>query len=213
MNIFKFLTNLYQLIDSTSFALLKLILFFFILSLFDLLGIGLVIPFISVIGGGESEGLALNNYINRFIAEDIDISVLLMASLLIFVFFIKGILGYYVQKIIMSFSFNQQLLLRRKILHAYQQTSYIGMLNKNSSEVINMVTNHTNIFLSQALISTLRFFSELITVIILLLFLGFVNFYVTIVLLTVMTVSFLLYDKLVKNTRKSLLNHKSRMNV
>ena len=76
-----------------------------------------------------------------------------------------------------------------------------------------MVTNHTNIFLSQALISTLRFFSELITVIILLLFLGFVNFYVTIVLLTVMTVSFLLYDKLVKNTRKSLLNHKSKMSA
>ena len=114
-----------------------LILLFIAASILDLIGIGLVAPYIALLIDPEllSQGkfFQLSEFIDVFFpAEDL---MLYLSIFVISVFAFKFISAMFINWIILNFCFQQSVKLRSKLMKSYQNLPYIEYINRNSSEI------------------------------------------------------------------------------
>ena len=113
----------------------------FIGMLFETLGVGLVVPVVSLL----IDQTALNNYpiiqniISKFTFIGQDNFVLVILLLLVFVFLIKNIYLFVVNFYKLSFTYRVNLFLSMKIFYIYLNQSYSYFLDKNSSQLIRNI--------------------------------------------------------------------------
>ena len=111
---------------------------FIFLSVIDILGIGLIAPYIMLI---ISPNLILETNIYKFFVDvgltsNLD-SLLIILSLLLFtVFLFKSILGILVNKMILQFCVSHGAQLRAFLMNSYQNMQYEEYISRNSSEYI-----------------------------------------------------------------------------
>ncbi|MDA9043193.1 hypothetical protein N9H56_01385 [Pseudomonadales bacterium] len=127
-----YLGKIFYLIGVDSKKLPWMLVLFLTLSLFEVLGLSLIIPYISIII--NPEGLS-NNYFYDLIIENIDNKsteniLILFGLFLILIFFIKTTLSIVINRKILSFSNNKGANLRKNLLSCYQKNG----LSKLSSE-------------------------------------------------------------------------------
>ncbi len=173
-------------------------LLMFIGMLFETLGVGLVVPVVSLLIDQNS----LNNYpfIQNFILQFTFVGeenfVLVILLLLVFVFLIKNIYLFLINFYKLSFSYRVNLFLSMKIFNTYLNQSYSYFLDKNSSQlirninyevsqtitVINMIMLITTELLVTTGIIVLILYLQPVTAgisIIILILIGFLIFYFT----------------------------------
>jgi ATP-binding cassette, subfamily B, bacterial PglK len=162
------------------------------LSFFEVLGIGLIAPYIALITNTESE--VLSNFF-LFLDFPLEKNILIVyASVgLLLVFLIKTIMIIYINKIIIVFGISQRINLSSFLMKAYQSLPYEEFLIRNSSEYIHNIQTLTSIF-STILIVLLRTISELLIGISILVLLAWQNPTILTILLFVISAFVFTYD-------------------
>jgi ATP-binding cassette, subfamily B, bacterial PglK len=132
-------------------------------SVLDLIGIGLIGPYLALMMDSD----ASNDTINRMVkllglpSEQRQLLVLL-GLILIGLFVIKAIIGLSINKMVIKFSLNQQVRLRSRLMHAYQRLPYTEFIKINSSEYIYSIHQLSGQFANSVVRPALRLSGEAI---------------------------------------------------
>ena len=171
-----------------------LIAIFCALSFLDILGIGLLLPVIATITGASIELPGLNS--NFALTSLNNIQIIMFLCFVALIFIMKGVIGFSVQKKILSFGYNIQEILIQQLLSIYQKMPYEEIGSRNSSTIIQTVVSNLELFNYGTLIAMMRLIAELIACIVIVSFLCIINIWVTITIIILSAMTFLLYDKI-----------------
>jgi len=189
-----------------------LILLFIGLSLLEIIGIGMIAPYIALV---LSTGTDINNELLLQIFSYFELNtdrnyILLFASgILIFVFSVKTIAAILVNKKIISFSLKQEVNLREMLMNAYQSMPYIDYVSRNSSEYIYNIESLTSRYSAHITLTSLRIFSDVIVVSFILLLLAWQDVLALASLVVLLLIVILPYNKLFG---KNLSSYGKKMN-
>jgi len=141
-----------------------LIVFFLISSILDLIGIGMIIPFVSLIISPEGVITEKLYTILSFFGFDISYKnlVLLVGLSLLVLFSLKAFTAILVNKKILYFCFSQGIYIRTFLMKSYQDLPYIDFLQRNSSEYIYNIQHVVELYYREVLQSFLKLISELL---------------------------------------------------
>lgn len=147
---------LYILAEKKKYLILLLFLFL-LTSLLEILGIGLVGPFIAL--ATNPELIYQNPWFNWFYMRlgfhsEVQF-VSLLGLVIVGILYFKAFLGFNIQKYIFEFGFGQQAYLRSKLMHAYLTVPYIFHLNRNTALSIQNIVNETSGFANGVLMPIL----------------------------------------------------------
>ena len=174
--------------------LLWLVPLFLVSSALDLIGIGLIVSFVSLLINGESLGILEFFHIGGL--EVISNSSIISFSCILFLlFFTKAITAIYINHTILKICFNYGVRLRSYLIYLYQDMDYSDYLNRNSSEYVYSVQTLAGQFSISIVQSILRVISEGMVGLLILIFLainGGISFYIFLLLLGL---SAYFYDK------------------
>jgi ATP-binding cassette, subfamily B, bacterial PglK len=193
-NFISFIKKINYLIGNDRKKLLWLVPLFLMSSVLDLIGIGLIVSFVSLLINGDSieilKALNIENYnlsSNRL--------MITFSCVLFLLFLIKAITAIYVNKTILAICFNYGARLRSYLIYIYQGMSYSDYASRNSSEYVYSVQTLAGQFSTSIVQSILRIISEGIVGLLILIFLAInsgIAFYVFLLLLGI---SVFFYDK------------------
>ena len=154
---------------------LLLVFLLFLSTLFlELLGIGLVAPYISLLNDpGQSQF-----FIEQFQLDLEKESLILLVSIIFaMIFILKSFLVILANKSLIEFGYFNGVRIRLILLRSYQSMPYHSFLKRNSSEYIYRIENLAGSFSQGSLIVLVRVFSEILISISILFFLIWVNGY------------------------------------
>ena len=165
-------------------SLLSMVVIFLFLSILDVIGIGLIAPYLSLIGGFNLENVdKISDFTGNIniLPGSHESMIIVMGIVLVILFFVKTLFVYYVNYRILSFSQYHMIRLRTMLMRTYQSISYSDYLQTNSAEHVHVIQNLTS-SLTAVLMAMLKILSESIVGIIILTLLLIVNSYMVIFL-------------------------------
>jgi len=178
--------NILYLLGSNKKKIPLFILLFIFSSFFDLLGIGLIGPYISIIlENNNSNFINISKMISDFVKiETKNDLVIIISIVLILTFIFKTILAIIITKLIIDFGVNQKIKIQKKLMYSYANQDYLSYADKNTSNYINSIINFADHYRG-ALLTLFKTLSELTISISIVCFLLFVNFYAVIILIVI----------------------------
>jgi ATP-binding cassette, subfamily B, bacterial PglK len=195
------LQKIYQIIEERDRKTLIWILILFIFSsIIDVIGLGLIGPYISLI---SSQTIIEYTWLKPIIIylnlpNNFNELLFVISLAVVIIFFLKLIFSIAIQKTILKFGYNQMAQLRSKLMHTYQTLDYIDYTNRNSSEYIYIIENLASIFTGKILIAGLKVVSDIIMGVAILLFLAWKDIIVLSTLVIILGSIVFLYDYLIK---------------
>lgn len=174
-------------------------LLFIILSFLDVIGIGLIGPYISIVTDTQkSEDFIsiLNTYFNSGIAPSS--SIYIASTFLLSIFLIKTIFAIFINKKIINFGASQQVRLRTFLMKSYQSLTYQRYTQRNSSEYLFNIQQLVPQYSQKILIGGIKALCEGTVVLFILIFLLVSNFLAFIMLSFISCALLLAYDFLIK---------------
>ena len=154
-----------------------LISLFLFASLLDLVGLGLIVPYMLLIINPDSLsngylGELLEQFFPSLATEQL---IVIMSVILVSIFILKAFSAIIVNRIIIVFSLDIQNRLKYLLMESYQNLNYTEYLHRNSSEYIVAINKYTSDFATGVLSNFLRLISEGISLIVILMLLAFSN--------------------------------------
>ena len=175
----------------------KLIVAFVLVSLIDLLGIGIIGPFLGIVFSGPES-------LPDFATSLFDLSdisqirlIAVFAVIILVIFMVKAVVGALITFYVIKFCQHQQVKLRLRLITTFQRLPYTKMIQTNSSEYINsvqlMVPNFANL-----LMYSLQSLGDIIVSLMIVILLVITNPYAFILLSLITGVSLVLFDFFVR---------------
>ena len=181
----------YILPKGQSFTFLFIIILTLINTIFELLGIGLIIPFLSLFFEDTNSKFIENlSFLNDFSNEN---KILFILFLLLIVFILKNFFLLFFHKKKINFSQDLAALMADKLYRKYIRKNYIYFTNKNSSELIRNITGEANLFALGIVFSLIGLMTDSIIFISILCFLFVYNFKASLIAtLTILSFGFVI---------------------
>jgi len=171
-----------------------IVFFFVISSLLDVLGIGLIAPYISIVLGQEI--IDFNFLINfAFVTEQNKMLVISLS--LVLIFFLKFIISVFIHKKIVEFSQINQSKIAVRLMKSYQSYKYEDFILRNSSSFVYNIQTLTVQF-SQTILSVLKVVGDIFIVLAIILLLGIKDIFALTILVLIVGGSAILYDLFLK---------------
>ena len=184
MKIRKLLKQIHYLVGNDKKEVLTLIVLFFSSSLLDVVGIGLIAPYILIISNPDlfigSDLFIL--FVDFCGPLDINVIVVVISIFLMAIFFFKSVSGILINRKILNFCYAKGSQIRSRLMFAYQHIPYVNYIQKNSSEYMHSMNLAGN-FSQTTLVALMVLVGELIISLMILLFLAWSNWQVLILLL------------------------------
>ena len=180
---------------------LVLILFSFgLVSFLDMLGIGLIGPFIALI---VNPTLGNNGFFRWLFSitgfsTDAKQTILFAGIILIGLFIGKGLLTLVVQHKIYKFCFFFRASLVDRLMHAYLQMPYHFFLKRSSASIIQAVIEHTKLTVDDLILPSFKFASDIIALIVIFLFLCWISLSAALILTMLLIISAIAYAQYVR---------------
>lgn len=173
-----------------------MVIFFVLASFLDLVGLGLIAPYISLVINPEKLELDYLYPILSYYELELDwVSLVLFLGLgLVFIFFCKTLSNLWIQYKIISFGQEQQVRLRTYLMQAYQNLSYKDFLGRNSSEYLHSIQTLVPYY-GNVVSTILRLISDSLVAGIIIIVLAWQNILILSVLLVLLGGLVLIYDK------------------
>jgi ABC-type multidrug transport system fused ATPase/permease subunit len=173
-----------------------MIVLFVCISIFEIASLGLIVPYVSLIVSPEN---VQDNYVYILISSIIDdrsIESLLIVfgCMLIVIFIVKATLSIIINKEILNFSNRKGAKLRRELLRSYQNMGYEEFLHRNSAEYIHSIQILATQFSQNTMVAVLRFFSEGIVVLAIIVFLSITDILALLVIASLLLIFIYFYD-------------------
>ena len=201
----KYFAEILYLLGDDRKKIRYLIILFFGISLFDLVGLGLIAPYISLIINPDfiSEGL-FGNFISRFgFLKDQNSMVVFFGICLVIIFSIKTTVIIFVNYLVTRFSQNQQARLRTTLMKSYQKLSYVDFTQRNSADFVYNIQSLCEQFSNQVVLTSLRMVSDIIVGSAIILLLAWNDLQIFILLVAVFGTFIFGYDFLLGKKLKS----------
>jgi ATP-binding cassette, subfamily B, bacterial PglK len=178
-----------------------LIMCFLIIGFLDVLGISLIVPFVSLIVAPDILERPEFNLLHEYIGIDGDpASLVFFLSLALgLIFLLKAVGAILIHWMIVKFTNKQMVRLRSHLMSSYQSLPYDKYIQRNSSEYIFAMQSLTSIFAGRVLLPGLRAISDGIVCCGILILLAFASGTILAYLTAVVAVSVLIYDQVFKN--------------
>ncbi len=141
-----------------------MLLLFLTVSMIDILGIGLIGPFVGLLA---YPGNIVDEYpfIESFLGSvDNKTIVTYIGIVLALTFCVKGLLAFFVQKKILSLGYEIRTSIVDKLVKSYQDTDYEDIAEKDVSEMIMNTNTHVGLFIDSVFVPALRLIIEIIVV-------------------------------------------------
>jgi ATP-binding cassette, subfamily B, bacterial PglK len=178
---------------------------FIVLSAMDVLGVGLIGPFVAAVIDPARLGRLprLAALLSAGGARVHLAPIPLLGVVLFAVFTVKGAIAYSLHHRVLRFAFNVRAHLIKRLMRAYAAMPYQFYLDRNSSTLIQAVVNDTKVMTDDMLIPIMRSISDGIVLLLIAAFLFVVNPRVMAAFCAVMLVTFLSYARLVRPRTRS----------
>ncbi len=193
-----YFTKAIQLLGDDRKHLPRIILVFLLISMLDLVSIGLVGPFLGLVFDG-SNSLPLPFKGTLFLADySHDNLVIIVGISMLVIYAIKSVASALIMRVVINFSQQQQVNIRSQLITSYQRMPYSKLIQHNSSEYINkmqqMVPNYASLVLS-----CLQALADSIVVMVIISFLAWTNPYAFLLLAVIVVSSLVLFDSAVRH--------------
>lgn len=194
-----YLKEILFLLDRDKTKLPWIVFLFLAVSVIDVIGVGLMGPFVALIIDPE---LTQNEFIQgiiRFSGFSLSVNsvIILLSIFLILIFFFKSIAGILILRLIMNFAFKQQIRLRAKLMRSYQSLPYIRYVERNSAEYVYAIQNLVSIFTGRIVIVGLKTISDIIVSVAIILVLAWKDINLLITLLALISVVAFIFDRVI----------------
>lgn len=177
--------------------ILFIISLFLLVSFFELLGIGLIGPYINMIidPDNQTPGVLIEGFEAIGLSEPSNREMIVFSGVIIVsVFILKVLSVILVNMKITSFSYKNELKLRAFMMSNYQSMNYRDYIERNSSEYIHGIQVRCSEFSHNVLLMGLRTISEVFVGVSILIFLSLTNPQALLLLLIILLGFFFLYD-------------------
>ncbi len=181
---------------------LPILLFMFLgMSILDVIGLGLIAPYVAMILDPNLVNSDLYAVLTKFFAEPLDSEfIIYIASAILFlIFFIKSIVVIFINYYITKFSQDQEVRLRSTLMRIYQNLPYLIYLKRSGGEYVYNIYNLVGQFSNGVVLSGLRAVSDIIVAIMVFGFLAWSNIFAFILLVFMLSLSLYIYDNAFKN--------------
>ncbi len=190
--------QIFYLMSDNKLAASSLVIYFLLISIFDIIGIGIIAPYVEILTGQKGAYFGyLNDIFSVFNFKLNDKELIFLVSLiLIFIFFVKAIANIALNWLILRFVHNKEITLRHELIRSYYYSNYEKMISNRSSDSIQNIINLVPGFIFNTLYSILKITSDLIVCLVIILFLFFTIGNITLLLLLLLTLITFTYDKI-----------------
>ena len=173
---------------------------FLLSSILELLGIGLIGPFVGAVVNPAllDRFTSLNSILSYFGFEGARDRTIALGVFLLVVFIIKGAVAYGIFRHISAFTFYFRASLVQRLMSAYLRMPYQFYLERNSAAIVNSVIAHTKTMTDDMLLPSLKLASDAIVLLAIGLFLFWVNPIAMLILLVSLGSTSAFYSVLVK---------------
>lgn len=142
-----------------------MVMLFGVVSLLDLLGIGLIGPFMASLEPGAARGNAAWGGVQAlFVAAGFSHPAVGMGLVILVAFYLKGVSAYWIRKRIVAFSMSHLSWLRGRLMGAFQSMPYHDYLTRNTAEMVQSISNYTVSYTNGVLVNSLSMTAEAISV-------------------------------------------------
>ena len=200
------LKELFNVIPKLKFQVYKFVFFSLLISTLDLLSLSLIGIFIISLFTGVLDNTIIKLFLHNFSFFE---KLSLFSVLIIVIYLVKAVLSYKLLKKIIEFCFDEQTNLRKKYLDLYFsnfETLKGDQFNYKISSVIEYIRRITENYL----VYSLRFISDCIILLIIIIFLLVKDFQLTILLMSIIFVSLFIY---IKFYRRKITNIGKKTNL
>lgn len=192
----KYAKEIYYLLGSSKKSIPWIVILFLVSSLIDMLGIGLIGPYIGyLIDPTILENNELSRYLTQYSHEKI---IVIISIVLLFVFILKGIIAISVAHATLKFSLGRSVRMQSWLMKKFQSMGYEEYLARNSSEYIQEMISYTGGYVL-SLKNITKMIGDLITTIFIVALLFVVNPYIVGALLLTLGLVFVFYDRWFKD--------------
>lgn len=171
---------------------------YLLLSFLDILGLSLIGPYVSLFND-QNDKYDFVNFLNSYFLS-LDPKIIL-GIFIVIIFFLKVVITYFVLNKVIKFSLQQSANIRLNLFSQYQKIDLLKFKSIEKSNFVNLIFAITAGY-SSVLISVIKTFGEMITGILIVIFLLLKNFNSTSTLLLIIFFFYYLYDK---NFKKKLV--------
>ena len=207
----KVITDILSLLDSGNKIKIFVIVFAILINSFlETLGIALIYPLIIfLMEENFLTKLSIYDTFNFFLGKsNVEVFNLLLVFI-VSVTLLKVFSQLTLTRLITNFSAFQEAQLSISLLRKYLYSSYLSIIKKDSSNIINELTNFTGRFISQILNPILVSFSDIIILIMVSIFLVFLDIKTYILSLIFLSLFFIFYTQVVK---KKIIRYGKELN-
>ena len=195
-----YIKKLLFLLDKEKIKLIPMFFLFILSSLLDIVGIGLIAPYVSIIVSPDAINKeSISVMVDLFnLPRNTDYLVKFISYALLLVFIVKAAVSIFINWFIISFGHNQQLRIRKLLIKAFQNIIYEDFVKRNSSEFIVLISQFTGNF-STVLQTFLKFTSEIFVTLAIIIILFSINSQVLMLLIIIFGITIFLYNTFYKN--------------
>lgn len=178
---------------------LPFMLFLYLLSsLLDIIGIGLIAPFVELFSNSVSDSFLLRTLKKIFPHHTQYDNVIIIGSALLLIFIFKTIASIFINKVNISFSTQQDASLRAKLMKKYQNMPYDQYINCNSADLIQRIRVQVGELVYNGFIPLFRLLSESIVSLVVLAFLFYTSPFAMLLLTGLILLLLIIYDSVIK---------------
>ena len=190
-----FLHKVLYLLDRDKTKLPFMIMIFFLSSSLDLIGIGLIGPYIALLANLDTySGIYQKIISSLHLNQNNDQLLLFTGYFLLLIFIFKTIISIWINKILVQFSAKQHIRLVAYLMSSYQSLPYSNYLDRNSTEYVYSIHHLSSQYANHIVSPLLRMISDGIIVIVITILLFFQNPAAFILLMSLLLIMILFYD-------------------
>jgi len=194
----KYLKEILFLLDEDRKKIPWMILIFWISSLLDLVGLGLISPYIALILRPESAEEGRLGELVKLLGfpQEQETLLLILGFILLSVFLIKAIASIGVYYFIIRFGEKQKIRIISRLVQSYQALPYTTYLQRNSSEYIYNISALVKNFTGGVVQNGLRMLSDLIVAVMIFVLLAWNNAVALGILFVLLSTLVIVYDQI-----------------
>jgi ATP-binding cassette, subfamily B, bacterial PglK len=190
----KQLSKFFYILDEKQKDLVFMVLLFLLVSSLEVVGTGLVGPFIAL--ATDPNSITQNGFLNS-VYETLNLTsrnqlLIVLGGLVIGIFYLKSFLSFTSQRTIFEFGFKQQGVLAAKLMSRYLAAPYTFHLNRNSASLIQNIISETQRFSQGVMMPMLTCISNAIVIVALVALLVKTNILAMIIIGGVLLISYVL---------------------
>ncbi len=207
INYFSGMSDLFKEIGIKKKYLIFLVSLFLSIAFIDLLSLGLISPYVTIVLDIDQYDLSNIPLLSSFQDTNKENLIFIFSAFLISIFLIKSVLSVFIRWVITRFAYEQYAVIQVKLMKAYQNMNFEEFVSRNESEYIRNIRELSAECIA-AIDAFLRLMSEFIILLTIGIFLTWLNYKMVLFLFLVIIPVFLVYEIFLKPINTKLGKNK-----